>query len=347
MAAIRVESFAERNHAAKISSSRGDSHNDSNETDNSNTKNRVVWTEQDEFLSKEMSLSSKLNTHGRPFPRPLFDDPRIDIHWVGYHNERSFGATPYIVSSSQKDNSNNKWIMVDTPKYCTNSVDAVLEVTGGVPPDYLFLTHVDDTADHNLWKHHFPSLQRIFHSGDLGVENWLGDTTLDDVEVLLPSIASTNNSIGLASYSLDGKVIDYDEWMSKSNDASSHDDDVIILHTPGHSKGSIMLYKRQLSKESNYNGVLFTGDTYAYTATPQGGRRMTSFPRYCNSRSMQAKTMPKLLQLQWDIIAPGHGHPRDYRAITDPSQKKQIQMNEMQDAIQELNVAVPKFASTL
>ena len=76
--------------------------------------------------------------------------------------------------------------MVDTPKFSKSAVAAIESLTGdGRPVDCLILTHVDDTAGHNDWKDHYPNLQRIFHSGDLGKHNWVGDTTLEHVEVLL------------------------------------------------------------------------------------------------------------------------------------------------------------------
>jgi glyoxylase-like metal-dependent hydrolase (beta-lactamase superfamily II) len=152
--------------------------------------------------------------------------------------------------------------MVDTPKFSKSSVDAVLEATNGKSPDYLFLSHVDDTADHLKWVTHFPNLKRIFHSEELK-NNWLGDTTLADVEILLPKgdVLQLNNDIGLIAYSLDGRIVSYSDWKT-SKDTS----DVIIFHTPGHSLGSISL----LYKPSNGAGVLFTGDTYAYT-TSNGG----------------------------------------------------------------------------
>jgi hypothetical protein len=57
--------------------------------------------------------------------------------------------------------------MVDTSVYSKSSLLAVASVTGPQGPDYLFLTHVDDTADHGKWADAFDA-QQIFHEGDLG-----------------------------------------------------------------------------------------------------------------------------------------------------------------------------------
>jgi glyoxylase-like metal-dependent hydrolase (beta-lactamase superfamily II) len=182
------------------------------------------------------------------------------------------------------------------------------------------LTHVDDTADHGKWAEAF-DLQRIFHEGDLGRHNWIGDTTLQDVEILL-STSDTASASGLAAFALDGTPIPLERWLAEK-DASSN---VIILHTPGHSPGSISLYKRPDSTDGT--GLLFTGDTYGYTTRDTG--HMTGFPQYGNDLCQQSEILQQLLGLDWQVIAPGHGHPRDYR--NDDSVRKQ----EMQQALEEM-----------
>lgn len=301
----------------------------------------------DEQLIKLMSLNGKHNHLPNPFPRPFLNDPSTGIYWLGYHNERSFGATPYLFRA--KHEGNHVWIMVDTPKFSISAVKAIFEVTNHTFPDYLFLTHVDDTADHNLWKDYFQAtLKRIFHSGDLGRNNWLGDQTLESVEVLLPSLSNPNKNMndhdhstfGLTSYTLDGQPVEYDDWVKKN------DSDVIIFHTPGHSSGSITLFQRP-NNDHSHGGVLFTGDSYAHTpyhgvGVSQQGGRMTGFPRYGRDRSQQAHVLSELLKLPWMIIAPGHGHPRDYRPTMQGSTAyqddiKTLQAVEMKGAIDELN----------
>jgi hypothetical protein len=43
---------------------------------------------------------------------------------------------------------------------------------------------------------------------------------------------------------------------------------------------------------------------------------MTGFPLYGNDLRLQSKIIPLLLDLDWLIIAPGHGHVRDYTPST-------------------------------
>jgi glyoxylase-like metal-dependent hydrolase (beta-lactamase superfamily II) len=307
VAAIRVEALAERRHRAL----------DKQSVENS-------WTAEDEKLARLMGLSDKSGLE-KPFPRPFLEPHRVpNVYWLGHHNDASFGAVPYLLRASV--NSKTIWIMVDSPRFSSSSVKAITSLTGPVGPDYHFLTHVDDTADHVKWVSEFPKLKRIFHSGDLGRYNWLRDETLESVEILLPRVSSTKNEF-LTAYSLDGDLLDED-WVT-STDIESHP--VVILHTPGHSPGSITLYKRPTQGRDKEPGILFTGDTYAWT-TRDGGR-MTGFPRHGNSLSQQHETLQHFLQLEWDVIAPGHGHSRDYRGI---DKKKEVQSQELRVAQEEL-----------
>ena len=284
-----------------------------------------TWTQQDDQIVQQMSPKAGR----RPFPRPLFLDetsnssdsqlsnppPVPDVYWTGHHNEASFGAVPFLMKATYKHK--EIWIMVDTPKFSKAAVDDVVSVTGERGPDFLFLTHVDDTADHGKWANHFPSLREIFHSGDLGRHNWIGDRTLEAVDVLLPSVdvSSDDSQESLVAYTLEGEVLPISDWQDQWERGSIMEGtDVVILHTPGHSPGSITLYRRA-SKDGTNPGILFTGDTYAYT-TRDGGK-MTGFGRYGNDLEQQVDTLSKLLKLEWDVIAAGHGHSRDYRREDD------------------------------
>ena len=252
-------------------------------------------------LAPKLALNPKFNGLELPFPRPIVykssstgnDQDEDIVYHVGHHNENSFGGCPYLFSiTSNGSNDDDKiWIMVDTPRYSKSAVQTIESLTGeGRGPDYLFLTHVDDTADHGKWREHYPNLKRIFHSGDLGRHNWLGDSTLNDVEILLEGKSEDDPSVPLQLFTLDGRPV-------ASTDDVPHEK-VLIVHTPGHSPGSISLWKRPtLSESQTYSqGVLFTGDTYSFTT--RGGGRMTGFPRYGNNRSQQARVLPRLLDLE-------------------------------------------------
>jgi glyoxylase-like metal-dependent hydrolase (beta-lactamase superfamily II)/ferredoxin len=262
-----------------------------------------LLTKKEKELAVAMALSPDKNNIPLPFPRPLLPD----VYFVGYHNEGSFGATPYL--TEVKYGGDLVWIMIDTPRLSKLSKEAVISLTGPKGPDYLLLTHVDDTAGHQEWVREFPSLKRIFHAGDLGVHNWIGDASLENVEILLPNIKE--NGEKLTMYSLNGTVLQEQE------------DDMVILHTPGHSPGSISLYLKS-------HRVLFTGDCYAFTTRTM---QMTGFPQYGNNLRKQASTLRKLLNYDWDVIAPGHGHHKDYRMVTN---KEQVKCDDVEHAIDEM-----------
>lgn len=325
VAAIRSETLAQRRHRA---------------ADDRKAAVQEMWTKQDETLVKQMALSPKVNGLELPFPRPLMyhdvnnnnQSPLVSnkVYNVGHHNEKSFGATPYLVQAQV--NKKQVWFLVDTPKFGKSALEAVISITGESGPDYLFLTHVDDTADHDKWVEEFPALQRIFHQGDTGRHNWLRDSKLDnEVEILLsqPTTASPpeqpTQEAPLYAYSVDGTPLP-SNWHSDF--IEDGDNDVVVLHTPGHSPGSITLWKKPTAEEP---GIIFTGDHYAYTSRTG---RMSGFPRYGNNLQVQAKSLQNLLQLDWDIVAPGHGHPRDYSQEQD---KEKLKRKEMEEALMDLH----------
>lgn len=303
VAAIRLETKASRSHSSAI-------------------KDNVQWSSQDEYLAQALSLrrpstaTSSTETQTYPFPRPVISQDNT-LYFLGHHNEASFGATPYLLSAVHEGNP--VWIMIDTPKYSSQAVQTLERILGNHEPDFLFLTHVDDTADHQKWKDHYPGLKRIFHEGDLGVHNWIGDLSLENVEVLLKFEEQVEQPY-LPMYTLDGDAI-------RETDLVTLDSNVVILHTPGHSPGSITLY-RLPEKRSGTSGILFTGDTYAFSTRTN---KMSGFPRYGHDLHQQATTLQALLRFDWEFVAPGHGHCRDYIG-----KHNEFREAEIQDAIEEL-----------
>ena len=315
VAAIRVENSAKRNHASKAAGGSGDK-----------------LSLEDEELAKLLAINPKVNGLELPFPRPLLQGHDTGVSFIGSHNDKSFGATPYLVKGKAHDGRSVS-VMIDTPKFSPSSMRTVQSLLddgneGSNPgPDYLFLTHVDDTAHHLKWREEFPSLKRIFHSGDLGRHNWLGDMTLEDVEILLFQDDSVQ------AWNLDGEPL----GLSMESLQSSWPDDVagdfIILHTPGHSPGSISLLYR--SPDSGIS-TLFTGDTYAWS-TREGGH-MSGFPRYGNNLWQQSKTLNNVIGTTsniWDVIAPGHGHSKEYLSVPEDKRKK-IKMDDISEAVDEV-----------
>jgi glyoxylase-like metal-dependent hydrolase (beta-lactamase superfamily II) len=72
---------------------------------------------------------------------------------------------------------------------------------------------------------------------------------------------------------------------------------------------------------------LFTGDTLGYSNRVD---TLTGFPRYGNNRALQAQTLRLIKELDWALVAPGHGHIKEYGA------KKELRNAAIDDAIREL-----------
>lgn len=283
--------------------------------------------------ASQFAIKPDLNGRPLPFPRPV--SPNLPgVYFVGHHNKQSFGATPYLLSVPPPSSSEAEptWILIDTPLYSKRAVEAVESLTGPDGPSHLVLTHVDDTADHNRWKDRYPDMKRIFHAGDLGEHNWIGDDSLEDVEILLESRSSDNR---LQHFDINGTPID-----------SDGSEPLVLVHTPGHSPGSITLLKKPTASATTTSsnsspGVLFTGDTYTYS-TRDGGHA-SGMPQYNkDGHELQSKILPLLLDLDWQVLAPGHGHVRDYTLLQKRGSKGEVDIDfrnvEMEAAIEELSL---------
>lgn len=285
----------------------------------------AIRVEHNPIIHEELPSASQFairpSLNGRPLPFPRLVSSSVpDVHFVGHHNPRSFGAAPYLFSvPTYFSESEPTWVLVDTPAYSKRAVEVVESLTGLDGPSYLVLTHVDDTADHNRWKERFPNMKRVFHAGDLGKNNWVGDDTLENVEILLDSRSSDNQ---LQHFDLNGTPID-----------SDNSEPVVLIHTPGHTPGCISILKKPTN--SGTPGVLFTGDTYTYT-TRDGGHG-SGMPQYSKENfELQANILRLLLDLDWQVLAPGHGHARDYSLLTGDS-LSDLREAEIEEGIEELS----------
>ncbi len=89
---------------------------------------------------------------------PIFIDE--NVYHCGYHSEKSFGATSYLVQLPEGN------ILVDSPRF-TPSLFKRLEEMGGI--SYMFLSHKDDIAEHQKFAEHF-HCQRILHIDDISTD---------------------------------------------------------------------------------------------------------------------------------------------------------------------------------
>ena len=90
--------------------------------------------------------------------RAAFPDPiEYPVHHCGYHSEDSFGAASYLILRGDGN------VLVDSPRFAGPLVERI-EALGGLR--YMYLTHMDDVADHARFQAHF-GCERILHAADI------------------------------------------------------------------------------------------------------------------------------------------------------------------------------------
>jgi len=187
-------------------------------------------------------------------------------------------------------------IMIDVPRFNSKLADNV-EEEGGI--DTLILTHKDGVAHHQKWKDRFPGLQRIIHRADVTKDT-------EDCEI-----------------KLEGEGV----WDPAP--------DYSILHTPGHTAGSISLLFT-CSGEYGGDSVLFTGDHLAYTPSRKG---LEGFKRYNHGNiAVQGDSIRMLAEdsLPFTWILPGHGRMARFRNIKEKNAailKAAIAFDEEDDSV--------------
>lgn len=115
-----------------------------------------------------------------------------EVHHCGYHSEASFGAASYLIVRPPERGGN---VLVDSPRW-NRALVGRLEELGGVRT--LFLTHVDDVAEHARFAAHF-GCERVMHAADAvpGVERRIeGDepVALDPELRVIPTPGHTAGS---------------------------------------------------------------------------------------------------------------------------------------------------------
>ncbi|MGD1920900.1 MAG: MBL fold metallo-hydrolase, partial [Pleurocapsa sp.] len=130
------------------------------------------------------------------FPIQIEDN----VYYCGYHSKYSFGAASYVIQRQEGN------ILIDSPRF-TPPLVKQLEKLGGVK--YMYLTHLDDVADHDKYHRHF-DCQRILHIDDV-------KSATQEVEIKLSGV-----------------------------EAVEFDPDITIIPVPGHTKGhTVLLYQNK------------------------------------------------------------------------------------------------------
>jgi glyoxylase-like metal-dependent hydrolase (beta-lactamase superfamily II) len=129
----------------------------------------------------------------------------------------------------------------------------------------------DDISDHDRWAKHFGA-PRVMHSAEIR-------PLIRDIEVQLQ---------GTGPWDLQGNAIGEGEL----------DGGVQLVHTPGHTRGSICLWHAATK-------AMFTGDHFGYSLRVG---RPTIFPRYNRAGyEVQVESVRKLLNFDFEHVLPGHG----------------------------------------
>jgi glyoxylase-like metal-dependent hydrolase (beta-lactamase superfamily II)/ferredoxin len=131
---------------------------------------------------------------------PLLVDE--DVFHCGYHSESSFGAASYLICRPAERGGN---VLVDSPRW-NRALVARLEELGGVRT--LFLTHVDDVAEHARFAAHFGA-ERVMHAGDAvpGIERVLEGLEPVALEPELRVIPTPGHTAGSACLAYRGKFL--------------------------------------------------------------------------------------------------------------------------------------------
>lgn len=214
------------------------------------------------------------------FPTPV-DAARLPhVAHLGFHSPKSFGATPYLVR--RRDRKRRKWlnVMVDSPRFDSRLADRIDDL-GGVR--WILLTHMDDVADHELWAERFPAAERVMHAADVrGADAW-------------PHV-----EMRAVERQLDGEG----PWALARG--------VTAVHTPGHSRGSLCFLVD--GRETGGESALFTGDHLAWV---ERLGRLDGFARYGWDVGVQADSIRKLAELDFDWVLPGHGRRARFESADD------------------------------
>lgn len=148
-------------------------------------------------------------------------------------------------------------ILIDSPRF-NRPLARQMEALGGVR--WMFLTHRDDVADHERWAAHFGA-ERVLHGDDL-----------------------TRRTAGV-------------ERVLAGREAVHLADDLLVIPTPGHTRGhAVLLYQ---------NRFLFSGDHLWWSPAYQS---LYASPNVCwYSWAEQTRSMERLLDYEFEWVLPGHG----------------------------------------
>lgn len=217
------------------------------------------------------------------------------IFHCGYHAAESFGATSYLVFPAG-DAWRHAAVMVDSPRFFTPLAKNIRALLAREQRQltYMFLTHIDDIADHAKWSEYF-GMRRVMHMDD---RHYYNDRELDAVEVPLR---------GAGPWRLTPDTAEFGDQGPDGDAASPPAEAVKIVHTPGHTPGSCTMI---------VNGVAaMTGDHLAFSRARQA---LGGFPGVCwYDWQMVIDSVRKLADERWTWCLPGHARRYRFESVED------------------------------
>ncbi|EMS56937.1 hypothetical protein TRIUR3_28013 [Triticum urartu] len=203
------------------------------------------------------------------FPLPI-DDDLPGVYLCGYHSESSYGATSYLIVHPEGN------IMVDSPRYTPRLVDKI-EKLGGAR--YMFLTHMAAT--------------------------WAKYPVYSPKPIIKSQKPQPSHIPGLGHKLVVDITADV-EWKLTGSGPWNIGNDFELIHTPGHTEGSVCLLYKPLK-------ALFTGD---HVAKSEYSDELNLFRMYSKqSVNLQLDSMRKLLDLDFEWYLPGHGYRIRYEDV--------------------------------
>jgi glyoxylase-like metal-dependent hydrolase (beta-lactamase superfamily II) len=158
-------------------------------------------------------------------------------------------------------------VLVDSPRFAAPLVRRIEEL-GGVA--WMFLTHRDDVADHEKWAGHFGA-DRILHAADVA-----------------PGTRGVERQLA-------------------GTEPVSLADDLLVIPTPGHTRGSacLLFAPDEAARRTGAGAFLFTGDHIAWSARLQ---HLYAFRGVCwHDWDELVASAARLLQWPFEWVLPGHG----------------------------------------
>lgn len=203
------------------------------------------------------------------FPFPF---PDLDgVYYNGYASPGTFGASSWLITTPIIT------VMFDCPRFSSRLAARIKETSPSGRVDFLVLSHRDDVDSHAAWAKHLGT-KRVIHSTEV----------------------STAQGTHECEIQLDDR--DFDGMYHLG-------DDIHLLHTPGHTEGSITVW-------SPKHEALLSGDHC--WGSSQNKKQVSVSKRFCfYDFELQLQNVRALAELPVRHILPGHGRPVSFDSVEE------------------------------